>query len=269
MRFAIGEFSRITGLPVRTLRFYHEKGILAPAAVDPASGYRYYDERSLERARVVVALRRFEFPLEEIATILAECDEEADLIDHLESQKLRLEEAIRRRKAVVTDLDRVIRSIEEGRTAMQRADLEVEEKSVGPLLVAAVRIRGKYSQCGEGFALLGKKVGRHIAGKPFCLHHDEEYREDNADFEACFPVRRKVDVDGIDVRELPACRVVSVLHRGPYDELGRAYERALRHAREHGYTVVRPTREIYLKGPGMIFRGNPRKYVTEIQLPVE
>jgi effector-binding domain-containing protein len=33
--------------------------------------------------------------------------------------------------------------------------------------------------------------------------------------------------------------------------------------------VVLPTREVYLKGPGMIFRGNPKNYVTEIQIPVE
>jgi effector-binding domain-containing protein len=38
--------------------------------------------------------------------------------------------------------------------------------------------------------------------------------------------------------------------------------------KEKGYTVVSPTREVYLKGPGMIFKGNPRKYVTEIQFPI-
>ncbi|HNT30299.1 MAG TPA: MerR family transcriptional regulator, partial [bacterium] len=37
---------------------------------------------------------------------------------------------------------------------------------------------------------------------------------------------------------------------------------------EHGYTVTLPTREIYLKGPGMIFRGNPNNYLTEIQMLV-
>ena len=29
-----------------------------------------------------------------------------------------------------------------------------------------------------------------------------------------------------------------------------------------------PTREVYLKGPGMIFKGNPKNYLTEIQLPI-
>ena len=32
--------------------------------------------------------------------------------------------------------------------------------------------------------------------------------------------------------------------------------------------VVLPTREVYLKGPGMLLKGNPEKYLTEIQIPV-
>ena len=41
--FSIGEFSKITGLTVKTLRFYHEQGLLHPTHVDSETGYRYYD----------------------------------------------------------------------------------------------------------------------------------------------------------------------------------------------------------------------------------
>ncbi len=64
--FSIGEFSRITGFTVKTLRFYHEKGIVVPACVDDQTGYRYYDESGVDRARVVAHLRKLEFPLSEI-----------------------------------------------------------------------------------------------------------------------------------------------------------------------------------------------------------
>jgi effector-binding domain-containing protein len=43
----------------------------------------------------------------------------------------------------------------------------------------------------------------------------------------------------------------------------------LKYAKERAYKLQLPTREVYLKGPGMIFRGNPNKYLTEIQLMVE
>ena len=69
---------------------------------------------------------------------------------------------------------------------MKDMSFEVEEKTVSSQLVAAVRMRGKYSDCGKGFAQIGKTFGRTINGKPLMLHYDSEYKEDDADFEACF-----------------------------------------------------------------------------------
>jgi len=50
--YSIGEFSQITGLSVKTLRFYHEKGILLPSSVDEATGYRFYQPDKIEKARI-------------------------------------------------------------------------------------------------------------------------------------------------------------------------------------------------------------------------
>jgi effector-binding domain-containing protein len=83
------------------------------------------------------------------------------------------------------------------------------------------------------------------------------------------PIRREVRIDDVDVRRLPGGQCVALVHRGPYEELGRSYARVLRYANEHGYKITLPTREVYLKGPGMIFRGNRKKYLTEIQLLVD
>jgi len=68
--FSIGEFSRISGLSVKTLRFYHENGLLEPARIDPVTDYRYYDATCIERARVIARLRELQFPLDDIARIL-------------------------------------------------------------------------------------------------------------------------------------------------------------------------------------------------------
>jgi DNA-binding transcriptional MerR regulator/effector-binding domain-containing protein len=268
-RFTIGEFSRITGLPVKTLRFYHEKGLLVPAATDPASHYRYYDDRNIERARVITALRALEFSLDEIAEILARHDDEADLLEFLETQKARIQSRILKEKDIISVLDRIIRSEREARQALLRSGSQVELKKLDPLLIAGVRMKGKYSDCGKGFAEIGKRLGRYISGKPFCLYYDDEYREDDADFEACFPLKKKVEAPGISTRELAGASAISLLHRGPYDQLGRTYAALLRHAQERGYKVLLPTREIYWKGPGMIFRGQPKNYLTEVQLPID
>jgi DNA-binding transcriptional MerR regulator len=85
--YSIGEFSKVTGLSVKTLRFYHEKGILVPSSVDDTSGYRFYDESKVEKARVIMQLRAMEFSLEDIAAVLGECADEADVLNYLERQK--------------------------------------------------------------------------------------------------------------------------------------------------------------------------------------
>ncbi len=101
------------------------------------------------------------------------------------------------------------------------------------------------------------------------LIYDTEYREVDADFEACMPIRKGKALDGISVRELPGGRCVSLLHKGPYQELSRSYAKILAYIKEKGYEIGLPTREVYLKGPGMIFRGNPNNYLTEIQMMIK
>lgn len=269
--YSIGEFSMMSGIPVRTLRFYHEVGLLVPAAVDSQTNYRSYDERNLEMAKVIVALRGMEFKLEEIREILAACGDDTDILGQLERQKKSLIEKLHHYQKVVDTINQFIEKERRTREeeAMTTTSSDVHVRDVDPILVAGIRMQGCYGDCGKGFAKLGKLLGRQIAGKPLCLFYDGEYREGDATFETCMPIRKPVEADGISVRELPAIHCLSFLHRGPYTELRNTYVRLMKYVHKHGYNVVLPTREVYLKGPGMIFFGNPKKFVTEIQLPIE
>ena len=265
--FGIGEFSRIVGLTVKTLRHYHEEGLLVPARVDPQTGYRYYDAAQVHTARAIAYLRDLEFPLAEIRDILRH-DGDGAVLAAMERHKASLQQQIKRLKKAVRSLDQFI-SDEREAAAMSQSSHGVNEKTLDPTLIAAIRMKGRYSECGKGFSRIGRAMGRHICGPSLMLHYDTEYKEDDADFEACFPVRQAKAVDGLSVRQLPGCRCVSLLHKGPYDQLGHSYAKVLAYVKAKGYRVVMPTREVYLKGPGMIFKGNPRNYLTEIQIPVE
>jgi DNA-binding transcriptional MerR regulator len=266
---SIGELSKVTGLSVKTLRFYHEQGILVPNRVDESSGYRYYDAAKIERARIIVWLRELEFSIQDIAEILSEIDDESDLVARLEEQKRRIAQRMRREREVLRALDRVIANEREARERISTSRFEVEEKTLDPILLAGVRMKGKYSNSGKGFGQLGRAVGRYICGKTLCLYYDGEYREDDADFEPCFPISKRVEAEGISLHSLPAGHCLSVLHKGPYSQLGRSYEKILRIARERAVNILLPTREVFLKCPGMIFKGNPKNYLTEIQLPID
>jgi effector-binding domain-containing protein len=62
---------------------------------------------------------------------------------------------------------------------------------------------------------------------------------------------------------------LTLLHYGPYEELGGSYQKLYETCREKNLEIVLPSREQYLKGPGMIFRGNPKKYVTKLIFPIK
>ena len=146
---------------------------------------------------------------------------------------------------------------------------DIEESELDTILIAGHRMKGRYDEVGKGLGLVCKKMGRHVNGKPMTLYYDDEYKDEDADFEPCVPVRKGKDTDGISVRELKGGRCVTLVHQGPYETLRESYKRLFAYVQEKGYTIRRPTREVYRKGPGPIFKGNPKNYLTEIQIPIE
>lgn len=267
--FSIGEFSRIAGLTVKALRLYHEKGILVPHTVDEASGYRYYTHEDAEKARLIKDLRDMEISLSDIEFIFSRESSNEDILATLENQKNHLSEKVSNYSKIIAALEIAVAAEREALMALQQSSFEVEEKNLGDQLIAGIRYKGQYGECGKYFGQIGKKMGWLICGKPFNLYYDCGSKEDGADIETCMPVRKMKEVEGISVRALPGGKCISLIHKGPYDQLGRSYEKITAYAKEKGYTLLIPSREIYIKGPGMLFKGNPQKYITEIQMMIQ
>jgi len=74
MKMQIKEFAEQIGVSVRTLHYYDEIGLLKPSEVDAQNGYRFYDERSLERMQEILFYRELDFSLKTIAQILSSPD---------------------------------------------------------------------------------------------------------------------------------------------------------------------------------------------------
>ena len=71
MKMLIKEFAEFTGVSVRTLHYYDEIGLLTPAFVDKATGYRFYDNNSLLRMQEILFYRELDFSLKSIGEILS------------------------------------------------------------------------------------------------------------------------------------------------------------------------------------------------------
>lgn len=70
MRYSIGETAGITGVTIRTLRYYDKIGLLKPAEISDA-GYRYYTEKEIAVLQQVLFYRELEFSLEDIKGLLS------------------------------------------------------------------------------------------------------------------------------------------------------------------------------------------------------
>jgi DNA-binding transcriptional MerR regulator len=92
-RVTIGDFSRASHLSVKTLRHYHEVGLLEPSEVDPDNGYRYYSEDQIPLAQVIRRLRGLQMPLADVKSVLAAPDSDARnelIVEHLDRLELEL-----------------------------------------------------------------------------------------------------------------------------------------------------------------------------------
>ena len=91
----IGDFSRMTHLSVKALRFYHDQGLLEPARIDPSSGYRFYDPGQVPIAQVIRRFRDLDMPLDQVRAVLTAPDVETrtkEIIAHLNAMETKLAE---------------------------------------------------------------------------------------------------------------------------------------------------------------------------------
>jgi DNA-binding transcriptional MerR regulator/effector-binding domain-containing protein len=270
MEYRIGDFSQVTRLTVKTLHYYHELGLLVPCRVE-ASGYRWYDEAAIRRAGVIRTLKSLEFTLDEIREILASARDDGDLIDVARHRLAEVEGRLARGRAVRDRLVLLLNT-ERGGEIMKTYDESVSWTTVGETRVASIRFTGRYDQIGAFYGRLFKLYGRFAAGPPLALYYDTEFREADASMEACLPLRPSspaVSKEGAEVRVIPAQRMAQLVHRGPYDEVGPSYRKIFDFLAAEGARAAVPSREVYLKGPGLILPRSPKRFVTLIQVPAD
>ena len=87
--YKIGEFSKIVNIPVRTLRYYAEYGVLVPSETDKYTGYKYYSDANVEEAKLIKLLKSLDFSLDEII----DCRDDINA-DVLEKKKFEIKEKI-------------------------------------------------------------------------------------------------------------------------------------------------------------------------------
>lgn len=263
----IGEFSVLTQVSIKTLRYYDETGLLKAARVDADSGYRYYSASQVPRLHRILALRDLGFPLNRIAQLIDEGVTAAALRSILTLREAEQEVRVQEETERLARLRARLRLIEqEGMMAS-----EVVLKEVSPQWIVSVRevipgFRTIGSLFGKLYGALGPLGSQGIAAAVF---HDREFKEQEVDVEVGVYLKQQVPVTPpLSVRELPAATAASFVHHGAFNRIGEAYQALLHWIEANGYCQAGPARELFLHVSQPASRDDDSN-VTEIQVPVE
>lgn len=262
--YRIGNFSTMTALSVKALRYYDEIGLLKPVKVDEENGYRWYDESSYQTAITIRTLKNFEFSIQEMLEAVPQIKDRDDLAAYLLDKHQQISVRMAAARNLQKQIESQVAQLKED-YIMSRVE-NIQVKDMPALQIASIRYKGKYSDMGQYIGQLYKAVGGQATGPVMGLYHDEGYMEDGADIEVAVAVKKAIEKGDVHTRMLEACKCVSAIHIGPYEEISNSYKEVMDFIGSKQLVTMVPSREVYHKGPGMLLKGNPQKYETEILL---
>jgi DNA-binding transcriptional MerR regulator len=256
----IGEFAALTHLSVRTLRRYHDAGLLEPSRVDPVSGYRLYDVGQIPTAQVIHRLRELDMPLADVRRVLEapELEVRGELVaEHL----ARLEAELDRTRSAVASLRRLLDPTE---TAP-----DVELRQVPATSVAAIEADVELADVLSWYAGAAAELDAAVAhptGPPGGLYEDALFTTGRGHVLVHRPTAQPPRGGRVRPLTLPAVELAVVTHTGAHDDIDVTYGRLGSWVVEHALAVAGPVRETYLVGPRDT--PDPATWRTEIGWPV-
>lgn len=244
---SIGDFSQITHLSVKTLRRYHEAGLLEPAEVDPHTGYRYYALTQVPTAQVIRHFRDLGMPVREVADVLSAADpheRRALIAGHLE----RLEHQLEQTQAAVTSLRRLLRPA--------TPPIRVEIRAAKALTTAAICATVDHSEIltwyGDAMTELDQALASARAapaGPCGGLYDNELFTNERGNAAVYVPVADPPSSGRVQPFTVPAAELALTVHHGPHDDIDVSYGQLGTYVTEHALAVAGPVRETYLTGP--------------------
>lgn len=274
MMFRIGEFSKLTQVSIRMLRYYDEKGLLKPAEIDPWTGYRMYSVEQIPALNKIIYLRDSGFNVAEIATAL---ENDNFMEEQLQRKYLEIERNIRDEQLKLQKIETARKELLNGKNEMH---YNFSIKSIPSYQVLSLRrVIPNYYAEGELWQELASFADKEFIDfscDTFSIYHDESYKEQDVDVELCAPVK---DLSALVKKFGKSCGEFVFRHTesvpmmactmvyGEFSNIAGAYINFAKWLQNNQYKMNGPDRQIVHRGPWN--EENPQKYLTEIQIPIE
>jgi DNA-binding transcriptional MerR regulator len=237
----IGQFSKMTYLSVKALRHYHEVGLLEPALVDPATGYRRYASTQVATAQAIRRFRDLEMPIDDVRHVLHAPDvatRNRAILVHLERMHQQLEQT----QATVASLQALLSDDQH-----RRGHVEIRRIPLTRVLTARSTV--EFDDCSgwlepalADLHTAADAAGVTVSGADGALYPDEFFEAGAGEVTAFVPVTG----DAADAVDLPATTVAVLVHDGPFTDLDQAYGALGTVVAERGIGGPGPIREHYL-----------------------
>lgn len=148
-------------------------------------------------------------------------------------------------------------------------EYQIEIRDIEPIRVAFLTYKGIAAEANKFFPSVFKSIHGKVNGAPFFCYYVMNAETKMGEMELCVPTEENPLGNGVEVKEMPRIKAICTTHIGSYDSLYKAYEAIDEYAAHHKLQLQLPFREVYIKGPGMLLKGNPNKYITEILFPIK
>ncbi|MEG1285960.1 MAG: MerR family DNA-binding transcriptional regulator [Romboutsia sp.] len=143
--FSIGEVSKIKGITIKALRYYHKMGILIPKFIDQSTGYRYYSIEQFIYIDVIKGCRSLGTSIAELQDIFKECDTDK-LLEFLQFKKQEAENNICEMKEVIKNIDILNDTVEYSKDILRTDDIEIKSFDERYIVVAPCKESGSLKE---------------------------------------------------------------------------------------------------------------------------
>lgn len=245
---AIGDFSRATHLTVKTLRHYHETGLLEPAQTDQKTGYRRYTTEQIPVAQIIRRFRDLDMPLAEIRAVLSAPNVHARnnlIAAHLK----RLESDLSRTQIAVVSLRNLLEHPTPAADIGRRKADQVMTAAISEVVDVKDALSWYLGALGELHAALSAQriIAKGPAGGIFSNALFSHARGEATMF---IPCDGSIRVIGrVAPRVVPSVELATLVHEGSPANIDLAYGSLATYVTQHALAIEGPLREYYLVGP--------------------
>lgn len=264
--FTIGEVAKLFGLNIRTLRYYHNIGLLEPEYIDEETNYRYYSTRQFERLNTIKYLRALDISIQQIGEFLKHRDVDTMLSIFTEQQR-----EVQRKKAELELIEKKIASrlvqIEDAQSStfeeimvkqFPARNLVVLKKEISMSDDLEYPIRDLERTHHLDAAIFLGKVGVSVS-------REQLLSRSYGSFASIFVVLEEGDSYDGARKILPSGQYAIIRYQGTHQEAPAHYDRLMEYLEQTGASLSGDSLEITMIDSGMT--EDTSKFVTELQVP--